>query len=1139
MLSLSALTEVETRSMTEGPLHLAVLGPLQVTRDGEAIAMPRSKKARALLAYLGVTGRSHTRGQLCDLFWDVADDPRNGLRWCLSRLRTVINLADREALVADRVGVSLARDQVAVDMRTIEARLSNSGELPTAELEDMAKRFRGPFLEGLELADLHTLRAWLIAQRSLARELQITVLTRLLARLEDDPGVAVTHVRKLIQLAPHEERWHAKHVQLLFNAGRKQEAEEQFQAGTRELNAQGASHHALRLAWRRLQGKTGAPASLQHTRNDSPFVGRRTEIARLESLVDDSLHGRGGVATVAGEPGIGKSRLVRELASRAGLRGVLVLEGKCADSAYPLPYLPFVEALDEAARDLPEGALAPQIPLLCRFLPGLAQQHGVDVAGAASEEDRYAVFRAVAALLTELASDHGLLLVLEDLHWADTQSLLLVSYLARALINMPGENDALVLLVATYRDVEVSRAHPLRDTLVALQREPQYQRVALKALHDDDARTLIAELTHAPRATVDAIYAQTEGHPLFIEEVAKHLVEEQRLDAAPGRADSSEPPTGWSLPEGIRDAVGRRLSRMSKLCNRMLANASAITGAIHWPLLREVCGGDEDELLDALDEALAAQLVRGRPGARGGSYEFTHALIRQALYEELSASRRTRLHKKVGEAIEQVYAADTTHHLVALAHHFNEAAPMGDLHKFLDYSIRAGQQAMMLMAFEEAAQLYKRALATLDELEEGAGGLRGELHELYGKALATMSQWVDASTQFEAALAIVAEDDDHSKARLLLQAALCAFWMLDTEGVRSRATDALALAKKSQDPRLEAAATAFLSQANISDGELGSGMAGYAAARKLAGPSDDLIVAQALQQQAIAHYWRGEFDAASIVGARLLTVARSHSDGSMVTNVLAVRGMALGCAGRYRESAAAFREAEQFGRDHGIVRLLTRVASMRAGCIFELGALELAREQAQLAVEQASQIGFAPAVVSSQIDLLLVAIAQSRIGDAEALLPTVASAVSDTRGFHTWVWSMRVTLARAQIAWAKGNVEAAAENAEALVKEAKRSGRLKYVVAGQRILAAAHRREGRHDEAAGLLREAAALAQSMPYPALLIQVVGDLLMGTEDADLASAAADCVRAIIAEIDDAALRRAFEQSGAVRRIVAATS
>jgi DNA-binding SARP family transcriptional activator/tetratricopeptide (TPR) repeat protein len=1106
-------------------LRISVLGPLEVFSEGQALALPQSKKARALLAYLAITGRRRTRAQLCDMFWDVADDPRAGLRWCLSRLRRVIN-EGAEVLVSDRNSVGLAAEQLTVDSITIASRLVADQEPTVDELRDMAAAFRGPLLEGLDFPDLHAVQAWLIAQRSEARQLRCEVHERLVSLLED-PEEAIPYARALVQEAPQSEAWHVRLVELLLAAGHKVEAEQQYAAGMRELEAQGSGTHALRLAWRR-----GSVAPRDDEMNatpleqlaGSPFVGRSAELAAVEGLVEAATRGSGGTLTIAGEPGIGKSRLIREVARRAAAGGVMVLEGSCANAAYALPYLPFIEALDAAAADLPCERLAHELPLLARILPQLAQRQGIDVEPEATEEmDRYALFRAVAALLDELAGDRGLVLLLEDLHWADTQSLLMISYLARLL------GDTRVLLIGTYRDVEVSRAHPLSEALVALKREPRHTRMSLKRLDHDSAASLIATLSNADRSLVEAVFAQTEGHPLFIEEVIKHLLEEGCVGAG---QDTSLASLG--LPEGVRDVIGRRLSRLSKSCNRMLACASALTGAISWPILVATCEQDEDELLDYLDEALAAQVVRERPGSRVGSYEFTHALIQQALYEELSTSRRLRLHRRIAEAIERVHGDHLDPHLVELAHHYYEAAPAGSLDKFLDYSMRAGARATGLMAFEEAAQLYDRALGTLDELEREEHPVRGRLHQLYAGTLASMSRWPDAHVHYEQALERVPDGEDHTRARLILHAAVCDFWMLDIARVRARATEALALAEASGDVELTSAAEGLLAMAEHSDGEVREAEERYRRAGARVSGSSDLLVAQALQQFPITLYWTGRFEDSVARSQELLKTARSHSDGSMVMNLLAVTGMALGCAGRYRESREIFRQAAQFGRDHEIGRLLARSECMQAGCLFELGAVELARGRAEEALEAARSAEFAPSVMSTQIDLLLLDIARGEIGAAQQRLPEVERQLADTRGFHGWVWWQRVALAQSQLSLAAGQDQEARAVAGRLIEAAERTGRVKYQVAGHRVVAAAQLAAGDPGGAIASLRVAAAAAGSIHYPALLVQVAGDLLPLAEEPELLQSARSAVDGIIAELDDVAVRAAFERSVAVQRI-----
>jgi hypothetical protein len=396
-----------------------------------------------------------------------------------------------------------------------------------------------------------------------------------------------------------------------------------------------------------------------------------------------------------------------------------------------------------------------------------------------------------------------------------------------------------------------------------------------------------------------------------------------------------------------------------------------------------------------------------------------------------------------------------------------------------------------------------------------------------------MNQWADAFTQYGLALSELADGDDENRARLLLHSSACLFWMLDIAKVREFATEALAIAPAGAQ-RLTAAATGFLAQADTSDGEVRAGAARYDSAHELAGDEPDLLVAQALQNYPMSLYWTGRFEDVAAAGRSLLVTARAHSDGSMVMNVLAVMAMSRGCAGHYRESAGLFREAERFGRDHGISRLVARAACMQVGSAFELGALDCAQERADIALEAASQAEFVPSIVSTEIDILLLAIARGDIGKAEALMPGVNETLSTAAGFHGWVWTLRVVLAHAQLALARGELDIAASKARVVIDDANRTGRIKYAVAGYRVLASVQVALGQPIEAIASLRAAATAALSISYPALVIQVAGDLLALTEDSELAATANKAVEMVTQQNDERSILAALERSESIARI-----
>src|SRR2546428_3060836 len=448
------------------------------------------------------------------------------------------------------------------------------------------------------------------------------------------------------------------------------------------------------------------------------FVGRRDEMEQLKAALEAVLSGHGSLVMVVGEPGIGKSRLAREFTVYASLRGAQVLTGHCYEGEITVPYLPFVEALRQYVRGRSDAALlselgsgAPEVAKLVsevreRF-PDIPEAPPLE-----GEAERLRLFDSVTRFVCSVSTSEPVVLFLDDVHWADKPSLLLLQYLAR---NVRSER---VLVLAAYRDVELDRTHPLSEVLASLRRERLFERVLLRGLPAGDVFAMISAIgqqSASPEQPVtsefaQAIYRETEGNPFFVEEVLKHLVEEGKIYREGGQWVRDASVEDLGIPEGVREVLGRRLSRLSEPCNRMLSLASTMSGGFSFDVLLAVSGEEEAQLLDLLDEALQALVIRERSGAGSGIYEFNHALMRQTLYAELNTPRRVRLHRQVGEAMERVHAANLEPHLTDLAHHFFQAAPGGDVGKAIDYATRAAQRALALTAYEEAAQLLDIAL---------------------------------------------------------------------------------------------------------------------------------------------------------------------------------------------------------------------------------------------------------------------------------------------------------------------------------------------------------------------------------------------------------------------------------------------
>jgi class 3 adenylate cyclase len=470
------------------------------------------------------------------------------------------------------------------------------------------------------------------------------------------------------------------------------------------------------------------------------FVGRRAERETLVDTWKDVVAGARRVVLVAGEPGIGKTRLVKEVCRLAHDHGGVVLWGGCEEEL-GIPYQPFAEALrwyatagsiDELRAQLGSlgGELTRLVPDLPRLVPGLA-----DPVSADAETERYRLFESVVELLSAVSSHCPVLLVLDDLHWAAKPTLLMLRHLLRA-------SSALrMLVVATYRDTDLDRTHPLAEMLADLRREPGVERLALSGL---DEQSVADFLEHTAGHALDdpgialarAVHAETEGNPFFIGEVLRHLFEQGAIVFRDGRYYLDRRLDDVGIPEGVREVIGRRLSNLAASVNEVLSTASVIGRDFDVGLLAGLTDGGEDAVLDALEAAESTGLVTAVPG-RAAQYRFAHALVRSTLYDELTTSRRLRLHRSIARAL--VDRPDASARLAELARHFSECAALGEIDRAVEYGRRAGDAAASDLAYEEAAVHYERALGALDLADDADPRVRAELLRAAGTVLVTIA----------------------------------------------------------------------------------------------------------------------------------------------------------------------------------------------------------------------------------------------------------------------------------------------------------------------------------------------------------------------------------------------------------------
>ena len=453
--------------------------------------------------------------------------------------------------------------------------------------------------------------------------------------------------------------------------------------------------------------ETGA-ALLRHT----PFTGRIVELRRLTRRLEEARAGQGGVVLLAGEPGIGKTRIIEEIAATARAQGALVLSGRCYEGEAARSFGPFVEALAEyagtAAPEVLRNDLGVHAATLTRLVPGVRARlpDTPDPAPLEPYEERLRLLDAVAQSLLALAARVPTVLVLDDLHWADAETVALLRHVARFAPR------ARLLVLGAYRDVEVAQHHPLTEALGTLPRETSYEQLSLGGLDAAAVKELVDAVTEreVPAAWVEALTEETSGNPFFVREVLLNLDQEGALasegPSVPPKLEAPRP------PDTVRQVIARRLERLSEATNRLLRVAAAFTGGIDFEVAHRVAGLDERAALDALDAALGTQLL-APASSHGHAYDFTHALVRHTLYEGLSPARQVRLHREIAEAIEAVYGDRAVEHAAAIARHYYQSASLPDAERGASWALTAADRAETACAFSDAADFLKIALALL------------------------------------------------------------------------------------------------------------------------------------------------------------------------------------------------------------------------------------------------------------------------------------------------------------------------------------------------------------------------------------------------------------------------------------------
>jgi DNA-binding SARP family transcriptional activator/predicted ATPase len=777
-------------------LSLALLGSFQLTLEGRPVHGFDSNKVRALLAFLAVEcERAHSRDTLVGLLWPEQPErqARHSLSQALSNLRQLLgDTAARPVFsVASRAAVGLNPAILTTDA-TLLARLAQASQpprsggalLPTAVLERMreaAELYRGAFLEGLSFEGSLAFEEWALRKREQFERIALEALHALADAHErrDEYELAWRYASRQLEIDPLHEPAHRQLMRVYAWSGRRAAALRQYHECARLLDEELGVPPADETSqlYEAIKERLVAPAAPPHVgepldegRGEGPelerplFVARERELTRLHQLLHGALAGRGQVAFVVGEAGSGKTALLHEFACRAqsAHSELLVTSGNCnAHTGLGDPYLPFRESLtlltSDAlaqrtgrllppiqARRLGEGymiagqALAEVGPdLINTFVasPGTDSQGSERPPATPGERDQSRLFAQYAAVLSAIAARRPLVLLLDDLQWADAGSLSLLFHLGRTLQN------SRVLIVGSYRPEDVANGrggerHPLETVANELQRMFGEVVVPLDQSDDEARRFVEALLDAAPNRLSSefrtALFEQTHGHPLFTVELLRDMqARGDLLHDASGHMVAG-PTLDWDrLPARVEGAIAERIGRLDEGLRELLTVAAVEGEDFTAEVLAVVQSADVRGVvrrlsgeLDRQHRLVVAHGVRQVSDRRLSRYRFRHSLFQKYLHSRLDRVERAYLHGDVGTVLETIYGGQASDQAVQLARHFQEA---GGYSKAVGYLRQAGERAIRLSAYDEAAAMCTRALALLHRLPDTPERARQEL----------------------------------------------------------------------------------------------------------------------------------------------------------------------------------------------------------------------------------------------------------------------------------------------------------------------------------------------------------------------------------------------------------------------------
>ena len=974
-------------------LRIWLVGEVRVEVDGRRLEAIASRRARSLLAWLAYHPGLHPRSRVATVFWpDVLESSaRASLRTTLATLRRDLGEEAARHLAAERADIGIVDGpDVWIDVREI-------GRLAPAEALALG--------DGELMSDLDD--DWVLEARAEHRDRIAELLARAgdAAEAAGDTDAAATHARRRLELDPHSEDALRALMRRLARAGDRPAAVAAYEAfratlrrdlGMAPSTELRALVDELRSA-RRSPTALPIPAALARSEH-APLAGRREELAALRDTWRRAATGAAAVAIVTGDAGSGKTRLLSELAAAVHAEGATVLAGRCMEDGV-VAFAPFTEALRPyvaAERDaLPEWVVTE----LARMLPELDPVAATPAGGL--QDVRHRLFEAVAAAVGQAARATPVLLVTEDLHWADAATLQMLAHVVRTVGWAP------LLVAGSMRDE--GSAGALRELLGDLVRERRLARVRLGGLSEACVGELAAAWLQgaaSPPELTAVVHRRTGGNPLFVEELVRHLVEShpaQPADALVGAAVGD-------VPEGVRAVIDRRLARLPEAAGQAVRVAAVAGEDIELAAVAAACAASDDEVAAGLDAAVAAGLVDA--SAQAGRYRFAHALIREAVIAGLTVTRRALLHRRLAQVLE----SHGEERLPEVARHLLDARPLVPADAAAGTALRAAEQALGRLAYEDAADLLERASAAdLGDRDP----LRAEILLALGDALQRSGDAPAAALRLREAAAAART---LGEPELLARAALASAGLTVKIGavradVRALLEEALAAIPETSPlrPRLQARLAIELYYAQPTALRERLSEEALTAARDVGGRA----VLEALEARHVALWGPDHTEERFAIAAELSAAARAQGDREAQLQGANWRFVDLLELGRIDEARAAIADHERLAADLRLPAYAWYVPLWRASLALMAGRLD----EAERLSEEGERIGRAAhddnADLLFRIQRLAIRYAAGRLTDADYAAIVRGAEHSPARA----AWRMWA----ADIAYERGDAERAAD----------------------------------------------------------------------------------------------------------------